>query len=329
MARLEHQRPTAFSLIELLVVLAILAVLVGLLLAAVQKVREAGARAQSSNHLRQIVLAVHNCHDQYGALPPGWGYFPGGPADPSEGGGAAAIGNVFFHLLPFIEQDTLYQSTAEPGSGPPESPGTYYIPYGPTYPGIATSPIKIYQNPSDPSMSGSGTVVGSTTAAEGWGACGYAFNAQVFCTVDSQGNFDDWWACPQVPRSFSDGTSNTIVFAEKLTLCGDPAGRYGGANAWAEAPAEDAMPVFSVSRFPTAGSPPGALPATGPNTHFQVQPFPSASDRCQYWVPQTARAGILVGLADGSVRNVGGSISPATWWAACTPAGGEMMDNDW
>jgi prepilin-type N-terminal cleavage/methylation domain-containing protein len=330
MAHLRRQRHPAFTLIELLVVLAILAVLLGLLLAAVQKAREAAARIQSSNNLRQIGLGVHHCQNQYGALPPGWGYFPGGPGDPTTRGGTAGLGNVFFHLLPFVEQNTLYRNTAQPGSGPPASPGSYYTSTGPVYPGIATYPIKLYQNPSDPSMGASGTVQGSGTTADGWGACGYAFNAQVFCTVDSRGNFGDWWGRPRIPQTFRDGTSNTILFAEKFAVCGDPAGSYGGASAWAEAPAEEATPVFSVSRFPTAGSPPGAIPSTGPSSHFQVRPTPYASDRCQYWVPQTANAGgILVGLADGSVRIVAGGIRPATWWGACTPAGGEVLGDDW
>jgi prepilin-type N-terminal cleavage/methylation domain-containing protein len=330
MARLRHPRHVAFTLIELLVVIAILAVLIGLLLAAVQKVREAAARIHSSNNLRQIGLAIHLCQDQYGVLPPGYGFFPGGPSDPTYAGGATGLGNVFFHLLPFVEQGNLYRSTAEPGNGPPASPGTYYTPIGPTYPGIATTPIKIYQNPSDPSMSASGTVTGTGTEADGWGACGYAFNAQVFCQVDLQGNFQDWPGNARIPESFPDGTSTTILFTEKFALCGAPSGPYAGANAWAEAPTEGTTPVFAVSRFPSAGTPLGATPPTGPASHFQVRPFPYASDRCQFWVPQTARSGgILVGLADGSVRNVGAGISPPTWWAACTPAGGEVLDGDW
>jgi hypothetical protein len=153
----------------------------------------------------------------------------------------------------------------------------------------------------------------------------------VFCQVDGAGNFRDWWARPRIPQTFVDGTSRTILFAEKFTVCGDPATPYGGASAWAEGPAaEESMPVFSVSRLPAAAIPPGAIPSTGPTTQFQVQPFPFASSRCQYWLPQTASAsGILVGMADGSVRNVGPGIRPATWWAACTPAGGEPMGDDW
>jgi prepilin-type N-terminal cleavage/methylation domain-containing protein len=329
MARLRH-RHSAFALIELLVVLAIMAILIGLLLSAIQKVREAADRVQSSNNLHQMALAIQRCQDQYDVLPPSFGYFPGGPGNPTAGGGTCGYGNLFFHLLPFVEQGNLYHSTGGPGDGPVTRRGTLYSAFGPLYPGIATHPLKIYQNPSDPSMSAAGTIQGSETTVDGWGACGYAFNAQVFCQVDSQGGFEGWWAAPRIPLTFADGTSQTILFTEKYAVCGQPGGPYAGANAWAEGPIEDATPVFSVSRFPTAGDPPGAIPSTGPLTHFQIQPFPYASDRCQYWVPQSARAGgILVGLADGSVRNVAAGIRSSTWWAACTPAGGEVLGADW
>jgi prepilin-type N-terminal cleavage/methylation domain-containing protein len=326
---MRHRHP-AFTLIELLVVIAIIAVLIGLLLPAVMKVRESAARIQSSNNLHQMALALHQCQGQYRALPPGFGFFPDGPLDSTYTGGSSGYGNVFFHLLPFLEQGNAYQSTAAPGNGPQSSRGTLYNPFGPRYPGIAALALQVYQNPSDPSTSGPGTVRGSKTVADGLGACGYAFNAQVFCKVDSAGNFEDWWCRPEIPQTFADGTSNTIVFTEKYAVCGAVGGLYAGANAWAEAPAENATPVFSVSRFPSAGEPLGAIPSTGPLTHFQVRPTPYASDRCQYWVPQTARAGgILTALADGSVRNVAAAIRAEIWWAACTPRGGGVLGDDW
>ncbi len=104
----QKKYPTAFTLVELLVVITIIGILIALLLPAVQSAREAARRLQCTNHLKQIGLAFHNHHSQFGHFPTGgWGYHWVGDAD--RGPGRRQPGGWFYNILPFVEQEAIYQ----------------------------------------------------------------------------------------------------------------------------------------------------------------------------------------------------------------------------
>ena len=106
---------SAFTLIELLVVIAIIAILVGLLLPAIQKVREAAARASAQNNLKQIGLAMHNYHDARGKIPCNGIRRSGQENIPADWCWA-------YHLLPFVEQEAMFNQAGGAGLTPLSPP---------------------------------------------------------------------------------------------------------------------------------------------------------------------------------------------------------------
>src|SRR5262245_12796350 len=146
-----HSRRLGFTLIELLVVIAIIAILIGLLLPAVQKVREAAGRMSCQNNLKQIGLAVPAYHDAQQTLP-NMSFCGGGCEDTNPG-----MQNIFyrfrhypvaFELLPYVEQDNLYKqfnrNLAATSTGAPGVPG------GLTNLQLASAPLKVFLCPSMP-----------------------------------------------------------------------------------------------------------------------------------------------------------------------------------
>lgn len=299
---------SAFTLIELLVVIAIIAVLIGLLVPAVQKVREAANRMSSQNNLKQLGIAVHGINDSMGMLPPAWmeSYPPTGGGWPTSGPFAGKFAGAHYFLLPYIEQDNLYKS-----GGYPWDAKTYP-------PGIYGQVIKTYLAPQDASAGDS--------QIYGWGVTNYAGNFQVFGNPRSNANNAVGIWCignTRIHSSFQDGTSNTILFAEKRAACapGPGNGSLWGHGWWNP----QWMPYFAM-RFNDGTAPAGINPA---NAIQPPQPGPTdATCQCERATALSA-GGCMVGMADGSVRSINTAMSQTTWWAALTPAGGELLGSDW
>jgi prepilin-type N-terminal cleavage/methylation domain-containing protein/prepilin-type processing-associated H-X9-DG protein len=349
--------PRGFTLIELLVVIAIIAILIGLLLPAVQKVREAAARAKCQNNLKQMSLALHNCHDVNGRFPPMSGTF-----------GGAYYAPIFFHLLPYIEQQNLWNSahyldpTANVGQATPNASAVIDI--GVVWPcwdsvvkgtntWLRCALIPTYQCPTDPTW--------GKNAATDWdpGNNSYAANFQVFGNpqwTTSSVVISDWDGNARM-TAISDGTSNTVAFAEKLAYCPGTIrnsgsffnpinaansaggswwmrGVYHGTAAFSGATSNnDSYPGDRVSAvFGGGRAGDGTWWYTGNANNnwamFQVQPqnVTAQTGPCDRGLASGYHpSGINVGLCDGSVRFLSSSVTPINWWASLTRAGGEVI----
>jgi prepilin-type N-terminal cleavage/methylation domain-containing protein/prepilin-type processing-associated H-X9-DG protein len=281
------RRSRGFTLIELLVVIAIIAILIGLLVPAVQKVREAAARMSCTNNLKQMSLAtVHAADTNQSIMPPGDGLYPIQTASDYN-----SYASVFFHILPYIEQNNSYKGTLQPND--PHGQNGNHLTYSPFW-NVLNASIKTYICPSDPTNIGNG----------GWnsGLSSYAYNAQAFPV--------DWNGRKRFPASITDGTSNTIFFTEQRAAC---------TGFW-----PDWGPSIVDASWPQPTGPASIFLVTPPG--IPTCPF---SDGSQYRAVSPHTGGINVALGDGSVRFVSQGVSGNTWWFALTPANGEVLGSDW
>jgi hypothetical protein len=172
------------------------------------------------------------------------------------------------------------------------------------------------------------------------GDSSYGGNFLVFGGQQNANSASNWYGHTTFAASFPDGTSNTIMLAEKLSRCDGPLGVGGtwwmrGIYHGSQTTTGGTDDSYPGDRFSAVFG--GGIGTDGTNwfqgtaSVFQVRPMPYMGNDvgCDHRYASTPHPGIIVALSDGSGRSISPSITPTTWAAALTPSGGEVMGDDW
>jgi prepilin-type N-terminal cleavage/methylation domain-containing protein len=302
----------AFTLVELLVVMAIIAILMGLLLPAVQKVRDAAARTRTMHNMRQCAIGIANYESAKGRYPPALDW--SNPLAPNNG----PYGTIFYHLLPFVEMDNLLNSGAyQPVAGQTAYQANVANPVA-----AYTRPVPSYKDIQNPGMDADGIARG---AAAGWGGVGWGASYPLFGGLSGPiGGLTSWTNnSKRTVDDIRDGTSNTFMFVQKYTTC-NTGGSQGG-TLWAYWANAQWSPWFG---YPALGS--SDTTYVGPNSKFQIAPLPYDSAACNPYLTQSTRiTGICVVFCDSHTAFISSDVSNGTWWALVTPASGDLPGADY
>ena len=308
-------RRTAFTLVELLVVIAIIGILIALLLPAVQSAREAARRMQCSNCLKQIAVTMHVLDNTHGVLPPLSCEFANTDVDIKTPYHGVKGATVFYWLLPHIEQQALYDRGQENG--------TLYSYAGGKLEGVCAELIPTYVCPSDSSHD-NGFPRTTLGGAQDWAIGCYAANYLVFGNPEASTKALRLQGKPSLSQTFSDGTSNTIVFTEKFATCQLHSSTQGLATLWADS-AGGWRPSFCVNDS-------YQNPYTDDGYHpcLLFQDNPTWNSGCEAERAQSPHpGGINAAFADGSVHTIAADIDQQVWIYACDPRDGIPFEPGW
>ncbi len=275
-------------------------------------------------------MAAHNFHDSNGVFPPSFVYtsYQEVPGDKFRDGSSFCL------ITPYVEElarwYVVQQHQSHDGNGDLVLDDFYGLTYDTPGPKIISSPgdwtfpsSGVWQNPTSSSVYAVGSYAANATALGAFVRNGQSGGGPVpkGGTPGAITRND-----PLTAGACTDGLSNTIFFSEKYAICNTATG--DGWNGWPYATQSSS----SVKRMPIFAYHASVTGANGPTAgKFQVNPTNSGPNAtCNGYLAHAPRAaGIIVAMGDGSVRFVSAGISPATWWAALTPRGGEVLGADW